>query len=65
MCLKHISFKNDPCLSVRPCLCTKCDRHSIKFYYAGATMPNDSMNVHPLERTRSVAHRGEKSSTEL
>lgn len=62
MFLKHISFKNVPCLSVCPCLCKKYNLHGMKFYYAGATMPDDSTDVYPFKRTRRpVAHRGEKN----
>lgn len=46
--MKHISnFYSDSCPSVYPCCRHKiCDLQSIKFYYTGTTMPNDSTHVH-------------------
>lgn len=54
--MRYISnFNNDYCLRVSPCLKYKiCDLQSIKFYFTGATIPNDSTNIHPFpKRTRS------------
>lgn len=64
--MKHISnFYSDSCPSVYPCCRHKtCDLQSIKFYYTGTTMPNDSTHVYPPKKDKQpVAYRGKKKTS--
>lgn len=64
--MKHISnFYSDSCTSVYPCCRHKtCDLQSIKFYYTGTTMPNDSTHVYPPKKDKQpVAYRGKKKTS--